>query len=96
MALVNRRSSDGPTVVAVVRVHALRGLNRAQELTLDAADVVLRATKSSPVSDLPTPSKLPGVPSLDAATRFTFDFATEVLNSQRDFALRLTRALRSK
>lgn len=96
MAFMNGSSSEVPAVISLARTQALRGLRKMQDLALDAADVAVRTAKATPVADLPTPSKFRGVPSLDAATRFTFDFATEVLNSQRDFALRLSRAIRSK
>ena len=90
------KRDEVPSVVHLARVQLLRGVERGHELALDAAEAASRAAASLPIKDLPTASKIPGVPSLDAATRFTFDLAAELLSSQRDFAMRLTRALRSK
>lgn len=89
-------STEVPAAVTLVRMQALRYLNQVQDAVLDGAEWVVRLTKASPVSELPAPSKIPGIPSLDAATQFTFDFAAEVLNSHPSSDLRLTRALRSK
>ena len=37
--------------------------------------------------------RVPTVPSVEAATKYTFDVATDLLNSQRDFALQLANVL---
>ena len=90
------KHNDVISVAHLARVQVLRGVQRSQEITLGAARVMVKAAGELPVKDLPAPSKLPGVPSLDAATRFTFDFATELLNSGRDFATRLSTVLNSR
>ena len=82
-----------PAVAHAARVQVMRGLARAQEASLDAAEVAKAKIDELPVGELPTLSRIPGVPSLDAATRFGFDVAAEVLSSSRDFAMRLTRVL---
>lgn len=82
-----------PAVAHVARVTLMRGLTKAQELSLEAAEVAKAKIDALPVRDLPAPSKLPGIPSLDAATRFGFDVAAEVLASSRDFAVRLSSVL---
>jgi hypothetical protein len=33
---------------------------------------------------------VPAMPDMEAATRYTFDLAADLLNAQRDFALQLT------
>lgn len=85
-----------PGVAHVARVQLMRGLTKAQELSLEAAEAAKAKLEALPVRDLPKPSSLPGVPSLDAATRFGFDVAAEVLASSRDFAVRLAAVLGRK
>jgi hypothetical protein len=71
----------------------MRGITKAQEVSLDAAEAAKAKIDGLPISELAIRSRIPGVPSLDAATRFGFDMAAEVLSSSRDFAMRLTRVV---
>jgi len=80
-----------PAVAHAARVQLMRGLAKAQEASLDVAEAAKAKIDGLPISELPAFSRIPGVPSLDAATRFGFDVAAEVLSSSRDFAMRVTR-----
>lgn len=90
------KRDDVSSVAQVARVQILRGVERTQDLCLGAVRSAVKATADLPVRDLPPPSRIPGVPSLDAATRFTFDFAAELLSSSRDFATRLTTVIKDR
>lgn len=87
------KGDEVPAAAHAARVQMMRGLTKAQEASLDAAEVAKAKIDELSVGEIPTLSKIPGVPSLDAATRFGFDVAAEVLSSSRDFAMRLTRVL---
>ena len=93
-----KTAADVPVPAQVARARVMIGVHQAQQTVLDTTETVAKRVPTLPT--IPTPGfmasvKLPKVPSLEASTRFTFDFATELLNSQRDFVLSLARTLRS-
>ncbi len=63
-------------------------LKQGQEMSLVAAKTWAKA-----VSGLPAIAGAPSAPGLEAVTAFVLDFATEVFNTQREFAIALTEAL---
>jgi len=52
-----------------------------------------KALSVFPAVDLPTVPGLPAAPNAKALTTYAFDFTTELLKAQREFALQLTNAL---
>jgi hypothetical protein len=76
-----------------IREQVLSSVKQSQQLSIDAAQGWAKAVSALPVPDLPTIPGVPSVPSLEAATKYSFDFASELLSGQRDFALRLTNVL---
>jgi hypothetical protein len=62
-------------------------------MLLDAAETWIKAVSVLPVADLPTIPGLPALPGAEAVTKFTFDFATDLLKAQREFALQLASVL---
>jgi hypothetical protein len=88
--------AKNPQVPAVVHAASAAMLNRleqGQEKALEISCTLKRGLDRLP---LPAFRRPKGVPTLEATTKFGFDFATEVINHQRDFALRLSRILSSK
>ena len=82
-----------PEAAHKIREQVLSTVKQGQQLSIDAAEAWARAVSALPVPDLP---KIPGasaVPTLETATKFGFDVATELLNNQRDFALKMTDVL---
>jgi len=45
-----------------------------------------------PIAELPSFPGVPAVPNVKDLTTYAFDFTTELLNAQREFALQLTSA----
>jgi len=82
---------DFPVMASTVRAQFISGVQQSQKFALDAAQAMSKTTSAMPMPELPTIPGLPGIPSLEEATKFTFDFATELLNTQRDFALEMAR-----
>jgi len=76
-----------------IREQVLSGVKQGQQLSIDAAQGWAKAVSALPVPDLPKIPGVPAVPSLEAATMYSFDLASELLSSQREFALRLTNVL---
>jgi hypothetical protein len=85
-----------PVIATTLRVQIVSAVQRSQRLTLETAQAVSKSTGSLPKPELPPIPGLRRIPSPSTAARFTFDFATELLNSQRDFALELARILENR
>jgi hypothetical protein len=72
------------------REQLVSSLQQGQKLSIEAAKEWVKAISVLAVPDLP---KIPGLPvtsDVEAATRYTFDLAADLLKSQRDFAMQLT------
>ena len=72
------------------------GLTQGQQLSVDAVQVWVKAVTTLPVMNLPATPGFPAMPDLDAATRYAFDLAVDLMSVQRRFALQLTRMLPGK
>ena len=96
MATTNAKTTpttEVPELAQKIREQLVSTVQQGQQFSIDAAQTWVKAVSVLPVPDLP---KIPGVPSLpgvEAATKFTFDVAADLLNAQRDFALQLTSIL---
>jgi len=82
-----------PEAAHKIREQVLSTVKQGQQLCIDAAEGWARAVSALPVPDLPKFPGVAAVPSLETATKFGFDVATDLLNNQRDFALKLTNVL---
>ncbi len=78
-----------PAMAQKSREQLVSNLQQGQQFSVDAAQSWVNAMTALPGMDLPKIPGLPAVPDFAAATTFTFDMATDVLNAQRDFALQL-------
>jgi|GEM_PF-485588 len=85
-------TSEVPVLAQKFREQLISNLHQGQQLSVDAAQTWVKAVSALPIIDLPKVHGISVVPDLEAATKFTFDFATDLLNSQREFALQLTSA----
>ena len=89
----NQTPTDMPALAQKFREQLLSTVQQGQQMTIDAAQTWVKAVSVLPAMDLPHIPGLPGLPNLEAATRYTFDIAADLLNLQRDFAMQLTTAL---
>ena len=92
-ATTNKTTTEIPDIAQKVREQLLSTVQQGQQLSIDAAQTWVKAVSVLPVMDLPTIPGVPAVPSMEAATKYTFDVATDLLNAQRDFALQMTNVL---
>ena len=69
----------------------MTGVHQTQQAVLDATEKVVQHVPAGRAQDLLAGIRLPD---LKTSTQFTRDFATELLNSQRDFAHSMAKALR--
>ncbi len=82
-----------PALAQKSREQLVSTVQQGQQLGIDAAQTWVKAVSVLPVMDLPTIPGFPDMPGLEAATKYTFDVATDLLNAQREFALQLTSVL---
>jgi len=82
-----------PALAQKSREQLVSTVKQGQQLSVDAAQTWVKAVSVLPAFDLPTIPGFPDMPGLEAATKYTFDVAADLLNAQREFALQLTSAL---
>jgi hypothetical protein len=86
-------TTEVPDVALKIREQMISSVKQSQQMLLDAAETWIKAVSVLPVADLPTIPGLPALPGAEAVTKFTFDFATDLLKAQREFALQLASVL---
>ncbi len=80
-------------VSQTIRGQFVSTIQQGQQMSVDAAQTWIKAVSEFPVTELPKVPGVPAVPGMEAATEYTFGVAADVLNAQRDFTLRLAKAL---
>ena len=82
-----------PAIAQKFREQLVSTVKQGQQPSLDAAQTWVKAVSVLPVMDLPTIPGFPDMQGVEAATKYTFDLAADLLNAQRDFVLQLTNVL---
>ncbi|HZJ05514.1 MAG TPA: hypothetical protein VFD59_08605 [Nocardioidaceae bacterium] len=86
-------TSEMPDLAHKIREQLVSGIQQGQQLSVDAAQTWVKAVSVLPVPDLPKVPGVPALPGVEAATKYTFDVAADLLQTQRDFALQLANVL---
>ncbi len=86
-------TTDIPEIVTKSGEQFLSALKQYQQAAVEATETWAKAVSVFPVTELPSIPGVPAVPNAKALTTYAFDFTTELLNVQRDFALQLSNAL---
>lgn len=89
----NTATAEIPEAAQRIREHLLSTLKQGQQLSIDAAQGWVKAVSVLPVPDLPRISSVTSIPTIGAASTFTFDVAADLLNAQRDYAMQLVNVL---
>jgi hypothetical protein len=89
-------TTDVPELAQKIREQLISAVQQTQQFSVDAAHTWVKAVSVLPVPDLPAIPGVPALPGVEAATKFTFDVAADLLNAQRDFALQLASVLVSE
>lgn len=84
---------DIPALAQKSREQLVANLQQGHQLAVDAAQSWVKAVSVLPAADLPKIPGMPAIPNLEAATKYTFDVAADLLNAQRAFAVQLTNTL---
>ena len=82
-----------PALAQKSREQLVSSLQQGQQLSIDAAQSWVKAVSALPVVDLPKVPGFPETPDFQAAAKYTFDVASDLLNAQRDFVVKLTNVL---
>ena len=82
-----------PALAQQSREQLVSNLQQGQQFSIDAAQSWVKTVSALPALDLPKVPGIAALPDVEAATKYTFDLAAELLNAQRDFALQLTNTL---
>jgi hypothetical protein len=86
-------TTEIPEIVIKSGEQFLSALKQYQQAAVEATQTWAKAVAVLPIADFPSVPGIPAVPNAKAFTTYAFDFTTELLNVQRDFALQLTSAL---
>jgi len=93
MVTTKTPTTEIPEIVTKSGEQFLSALKQYQQAAVDATQNWAKAVAVFPIVELPTFPGAPAVPDAKALTTYAFDFTTEVLKAQREFALQLTSAL---
>jgi len=89
---ITELTSGVPVLAKKFRDQLASNLHQGQQLSVDVAHTWANAVSALPMVELP---KLPGLPVLadvEAATKYSFDIAADLLGAQREFALQVASA----
>lgn len=89
---LNKTMNEVPVLAQKFREQLLSTVQQSQQMSVDAAQTWVKVVSVLPVMELPKIPGVPAMPDMEAATKFTFDLASDLLSAQRDFALQLTGA----
>jgi hypothetical protein len=90
---VTEAVSEIPAIAQKSREQLVSNLQQGRQLSIDAAQSWVKAVSVLPSLDMPKIPGVPAMPDLEAATKYTFDVAADLLNAQREFVIQLTNTL---
>jgi hypothetical protein len=86
-------ATEIPAFTQKSREQLVSNLQQGQQLCIDAARTWINAVSALPVMNLPEIAGFPDIPTMQTATKLTFDVAADLLSAQREFAVQLTKVL---
>jgi hypothetical protein len=86
-------TTEMPDFAEKIREQLVSTVQQGQKMSVDAVQTWVKAVSVLPVPDLPAIPGVSAIPGMEAATKFTFDVAADLLNAQRDYALQLAKVL---
>jgi hypothetical protein len=85
-------TTEMPATAQKIREQLVSTVRQGQQLSVDGAQTWAKAVAVLPAVELPVVPGIPAMPGMEAATKFSFDLAADLLTAQRDFALQLASA----
>ncbi|MEO8518363.1 MAG: hypothetical protein ABI438_04230 [Dermatophilaceae bacterium] len=95
MATTNTKTTPAteiPATAQKIREQLLSTIRQGQQLSVDGAQTWAKAVSVLPVVEMPAIPGVPALPGIEAAAKFTFDLASDLLTAQRDFTMQLANA----
>jgi hypothetical protein len=89
---ITQLKTELPAFARKAREQLVSTVQQSQQLSVDAAQTWVKVVSVLPIVNLPKVPGLPVMPDVEAATKYSFDVAGDLLSAQRDFALQLTKA----
>ena len=86
-------ATDTTDLAQRIREQFVTAVQEAQQRTVDATASLVKTMSALPVRDLPAIPGVANLPSAEVATTYAFDFASDLLKSQRDFSLKMAGVL---
>jgi len=86
-------TTEIPEFAAKISDQLISAVKEYQQFSVDTAQTFAKVAAVFPATDLPSIPGAPAFPSAEAVTKFAFNFTSDLLNAQRDFALQLASAL---
>ncbi len=96
MAASTTKSTSGTDTADLaqrIREQFFTTVQHGQQRTVDATASMVKAMSVLPVRDLPAIPGMSNLPSVETATTYAFDLASDLLKSQRDFSLKMAGVL---
>jgi hypothetical protein len=90
------QTTEMPEIAEKIREQFISTVKQGQKISVAAAQTWVKAVSVLPIPEMPAIAGLPNVPGMEAATKYTFDLAADLLTAQRDFALQLEKVLVSE
>ena len=86
-------TTEIPEIATKISQQLISAVKQYQQFSVDTAQTFAKVASVFPVTDLLNVPGAPAFPSAEAVTKYAFDFTSNLLNAQRDFALQLASAL---
>lgn len=86
-------ANEMPVLADTLREQLIATVKQSQQLSLDAAQTWVKAVSVLPMADMPSIPGVPALPGVEAATKYAFDLAADLLSAQREYVLQLASAL---
>ncbi len=86
-------TTEVPDFAQTAREQLLSAVKQGQQLSVDAAEAWVKAVSVLPTPELLKVPGVPAVPGVQALGTFSFDVAADLLDAQRDFAVKLADVL---
>jgi len=91
-----KTTTEVPEFAQKLREQLISTVQQSQQMSLEAAQTFVKAVSVLPIPDLPAMPGAPAMPGIEVATKYSFDVAADLLNSQRDFVLQLAKVFSEK
>jgi hypothetical protein len=91
-ATTSKTTTEMPATAQKIREQLVSTIRQGQQLSVDGAQTWANAVAVLPAVEMPVVPGLPAMPGIEAAAKYTFDLASDLLAAQREFTMQLANA----